>query len=100
MALKMRKEGIVIEDKMEGKFSKTICECGEWLRPDIIWFEDMLKEDIIAQANQKIIESDLFISIGNEWNGLACSKLSKPCKIFRIILYRDKSRRNRVVKPL
>ena len=55
--LRCEKEGIVIEDKMAGKFSKTICECGEWLRPDIIWFEDMLKEEIIAQVNQKIIAS-------------------------------------------
>ena len=85
--LRCEKEGIVIEDKMEGKFSKTICECGEWLRPDIIWFEDMLKEDIIAQANQKIIESDLFISIGTSgmvWPAASYPSLAKSSGSFCI----------------
>ena len=85
--LRCEKEGIVIEDKMDGKFSKTICECGEWLRPDIIWFEDMLKEDIIAQANQKIIESDLFISIGTSgmvWPAASFPSLAKSSGSFCI----------------
>ena len=78
--LRCEKEGIVIEDKLEGQFSKTICDCGEWLRPDIIWFEDMLKKDIIAMANQKIIESDLFISIGTSgmvWPAASYPSLAK-----------------------
>jgi NAD-dependent deacetylase len=85
--LRCEKEGIVIEDKMDGKFSKTKCECGEWLRPDIIWFEDMLKEDIIAQANQKIIESDLFISIGTSgmvWPAASFPSLAKSSGSFCI----------------
>ena len=85
--LRCEKEGIVIEDKFEGKFSKTICECGEWLRPDIIWFEDMLKENIIAQANQKIIESDLFISIGTSgmvWPAASYPSLAKSSGSFCI----------------
>ena len=85
--LRCEKEGIVIEDKMKGKFSKTICECGEWLRPDIIWFEDMLKEDIVAQVNQKIIESDLFISIGTSgmvWPAASYPSLAKSSGSFCI----------------
>ena len=85
--LRCEKEGIVIEDKIKGEFSKTICDCGEWLRPDIIWFEDMLKEDIIAQANQKIIESDLFISIGTSgmvWPAASFPSLAKSSGSFCI----------------
>ncbi len=85
--LRCEKEGIVIEDKMEGQFSKTICDCGEWLRPDIVWFEDMLKEDIIAKANQKIIESDLFISIGTSgmvWPAASYPSLAKSSGSFCI----------------
>tara|TARA_B100000989_G_scaffold293862_1_gene271891 strand:- start:250 stop:948 length:699 start_codon:yes stop_codon:yes gene_type:complete len=73
-------ERILIEDKIEGHFSKKKCDCGEWLRPDIIWFEDMLKEDIIAQANQKVVESDLFISIGTSgmvWPAASYPSLAK-----------------------
>ena len=56
-----------------------------------------VKKDIIAQANQEIIDSDLFISIARvEWFGL--QQVIKPCKIFRIILYRDKSEETELSK--
>ena len=85
--LRCENEGIVIEDKIEGQFSKTICDCGKWLRPDIIWFEDTLKEAIIAKANQKIIESDLFISIGTSgmvWPAASYPSLAKSSGSFCI----------------
>ena len=40
----------------------------------------MLKEDIIAQANQKVVESDLFISIGTSgmvWPAASYPSLAK-----------------------
>ena len=85
--LRCEKDGIIIEDKLEGEFSKKICNCGEWLRPDIIWFEDMLKEDTIALANQKVIESDLFISIGTSgmvWPAASYPSLAKSSGSFCI----------------
>ena len=85
--LRCQKEGTIIEDKMEGNFSKTVCNCGEWLRPDITWFEDMLNEDIIAQANQKVIESDLFISIGTSgmvWPAASYPSIAKSSGSFCI----------------
>jgi NAD-dependent deacetylase len=49
-----------------GETFKTLkCEkCGEWLRPDIVWFGDMLDQDVIAKAATEIETCDLFISIG------------------------------------
>ena len=85
--LRCQKEGTIIEDKIEGNFSKTICNCGEGLRPDITWFEDMLNEDIIAQANQKVIESDLFISIGTSgmvWPAASYPSIAKSSGSFCI----------------
>ena len=39
-------------------------KCSNWLRPDIIWFEDVLDNDVYTTANDIISNSDLFISIG------------------------------------
>lgn len=40
------------------------CPCGSWLRPDIIWFGDILHPDVVSRATQVISQCDLFISIG------------------------------------
>ena len=39
-------------------------DCGEWLRPDIIWFEDELNSHVYTRSTNIISDSDLFISIG------------------------------------
>ena len=39
-------------------------EDGEYWRPDIVWFEDMLNEAVLNQARLEIAQCDLFISIG------------------------------------
>ncbi len=55
--------GIVIEDIGESYTTKK-CECGKYLRPDIVWFGDMLNPHIIQKASIAIQKCDLFISIG------------------------------------
>jgi NAD-dependent deacetylase len=41
------------------------CEkCDNWLRPDIIWFGDSLKQEVISKAVTAFESCDLFISIG------------------------------------
>lgn len=39
-------------------------ECNCWLRPDIVWFGDMLNREIIRSAMTAIAACDLFIGIG------------------------------------
>ncbi len=55
--------GIAIEDIGES-FAKTKCDCGKYLRPDIVWFGDMLNAKVVQQASDVIQKCDLFISIG------------------------------------
>ena len=55
--------GITIED-IGDSFSKKKCDCGKYLRPDIVWFGDMLNQQVIQQASDAIQKCDLFISIG------------------------------------
>ena len=37
---------------------------GQWWRPDIVWFGDSLRDDVVDAAMASISRSDLFVSIG------------------------------------
>lgn len=55
-------------------------ECDTWLRPDIIWFGDMLDSSVMEEAAWQIGKSDLFISIGTSgvvWPAAGFPKLAK-----------------------
>jgi len=74
------KEGKIFEDLEEGNYTNKKCSCGEWLRPDIIWFEDPLNESTILQATEVISQCDLFISIGTSgvvWPAAGFQQLAK-----------------------
>lgn len=46
-------------------YKNTKCpQCGQWLRPDIVWFGDLLDYDVMNEALIIIRRCDLFISIG------------------------------------
>ena len=40
------------------------CSCGALLRPDVVWFGEMLPEDALARASAAIIGADLLLVIG------------------------------------
>ena len=80
-------DGLVIEDLAQGKYNKTHCDCGRWLRPDIIWFQDMLNEKTVRKATDVISKCDLFISIGTSavvWPAAGYPKLAKSMGAFCI----------------
>lgn len=46
-------------------YKNFTCEaCNRWLRPDIVWFEDMLNQEVVQNAIKAIGSCGLFISIG------------------------------------
>lgn len=48
-----------------GRAYETLrCGCGEWLRPDITWFGDMLDRNVMERAAEAIAGCELFVSIG------------------------------------
>lgn len=54
-----------IREDMGETFRRYRCEaCGNWLRPDITWFGDMLDSFVMGQAVQAIRSCDLFVSVG------------------------------------
>jgi len=54
----------VAEDIGEKYRSYRCASCGNWLRPDIVWFGDMLDQGVMAAAVAAIRSCDLFVSIG------------------------------------
>jgi len=40
------------------------CACGEFLRPDIVWFEDALDPAVVRRAETALGGCDLFVSVG------------------------------------
>jgi NAD-dependent deacetylase len=40
------------------------CECGAILRPDVVWFGEMLPEEAIARASAAIMGADLLLVVG------------------------------------
>src|SRR5262249_54652710 len=39
-------------------------DCGEWLRPCVVWFGEMLPEAAVARAAELVAQCDVFMSIG------------------------------------
>ncbi len=40
------------------------CSCGGLLRPDVVWFGEMLPEDVLSKAYEDAQSADVFFSIG------------------------------------
>ena len=60
---KCKEHGIF--EEVSSNYSSYVCkECGNWFRPDIIWFGDALDQNVIMSATAMIDQCDLFISIG------------------------------------
>jgi NAD-dependent deacetylase len=70
------------------KYSTYVCKkCGNWLRPDIIWFGDMLNQNVISAALAAIEKCGLFISIGTSgvvWPAAGFPEIAKEKGAFCI----------------
>lgn len=56
-------EQIVVSEYQENE-SPPRCPCGAWLRPDVVWFGEMLPADPLARAEDAAEHCDVFLSIG------------------------------------
>ena len=54
-----------VSEDIGESFLRYRCEaCGQWLRPDIVWFGDRLDASVMDRAADVIGRSDLFVSVG------------------------------------
>lgn len=70
-----------VKEDIAQKYHSYKCEeCGNWLRPDIIWFGDMLNQSVVNEATQVIRRCNLFISIGTSgvvWPAAGFPRIAK-----------------------
>ena len=53
-----------IENFLEGNEVPKCEKCGGMIRPDIVWFGEMLPQSIFSEAEQKAAESDICFIVG------------------------------------
>lgn len=54
-----------VEENLETPIRSRRCgRCGGWLRPDIVWFGDMLDPAVVDAARAAIAACDLFVAVG------------------------------------
>lgn len=58
------REGTVIESEQPFPALPPRCSCGALLRPDVVWFGEMLPVDAVARASSSIMGADLLLVIG------------------------------------
>lgn len=72
----------VREDTAENCESCRCDRCGQWLRPDIVWFGDRLDQRVVDQAVAALSRCDLFISVGTSavvYPAAGFPKIAKQC---------------------
>jgi NAD-dependent deacetylase len=58
-------EGTVMETWEETDTPPPLCpHCGGWLRPDVVWFGELLPEQAFREATEATAKCDVFFSIG------------------------------------
>ena len=53
-----------VTENLDAPIRSRRCGCGSWLRPDIVWFEDMLDGETLRAAAEAIAKCDLLVSVG------------------------------------
>jgi len=63
MRVKCSREQVVVSTFAEDE-SPPRCHCGAYLRPDVVWFGEMLPVDALARAEEAAEHCEVFLSIG------------------------------------
>ena len=53
-----------VDDAIEGGTPATCLECGGLVRPDVVWFGEMLPPDAMDHASRATTDCDVFLSVG------------------------------------
>jgi NAD-dependent deacetylase len=62
---KCQQEAIVIQSWEDSGETPPRCpHCGSWLRPDVVWFGEMLPAAVVTEAQAVTVQCELFLSIG------------------------------------
>ena len=57
--------GVVAEDEPGGAARTALrCRCGAWLRPDVVWFGEVLDTGALEAAMRAVAEADVVLVVG------------------------------------
>ena len=73
------------EDLGETFTGRRCDRCGEWLRPDIVWFGDHLDQRVMEKAMDIIGRCELFVSIGTSgavWPAAGFPQIAKSARAY------------------
>src|SRR5581483_12178480 len=73
-------EGVVVEGHDEDDAPPQCPACGGWLRPDVVWFGEMLDAWILGEAERRASECDVFISVGTSAQVYPAAALPQTAK--------------------
>ena len=63
--IKCSSEGVIVEAWEETDETPPPCpRCGDWLRPDVVWFNEMLPADVFEECLEASARCDLFLCVG------------------------------------
>jgi len=54
----------VVDEAIQDGEPATCSDCGGLIRPDVVWFGEMLPQDAISKAHDVAADADVFFSIG------------------------------------
>jgi NAD-dependent deacetylase len=57
------REGVIRDDRTVPMTPRK-CACGAYFRPDIVWFEDSLREENLVRAQELLEQCDLLVTVG------------------------------------
>lgn len=57
-------EKISTQNNFNSKTVPPLCKCGGYLRPDVVWFGELLPEEALEKAQEASREAELFFSVG------------------------------------
>lgn len=57
-------EKISSNSKSDSKTVPPLCPCGGYLRPDVVWFGELLPEGALESAQRASLEAEVFFSVG------------------------------------
>ncbi|QIN85117.1 NAD-dependent protein deacylase [Rubrobacter tropicus] len=83
-------EGVIVDDHEQGDGPPRCAGCGAYLRPDVVWFGEMLPAEAMRHASRSAQSCDLFLSIGTSSlvypaAGLAHEALENDATVVEII---------------
>jgi NAD-dependent deacetylase len=58
------KHGPLLADTSRELTPPRCIHCGDYLRPGVVWFGEMLNEKVVAQAMARVSEADLLVVVG------------------------------------